>query len=147
MKRVTQTGADRAIEEFLRVVPGARAVLDELIASAPERHADWARGTADDLLEFLLAAFSRPVLLPLLREEDGAGGAEIRACFEYVESLAVSENPYVDSSVHFGILEQFLESEEILLRAYRHSLPVTRAKIVAMLEEYPETFRRLRSEL
>ncbi|MFD0029161.1 hypothetical protein ACFVJK_12910 [Streptomyces sp. NPDC127172] len=142
---MTSTGAGRAVEEFLRIVPGARAVLDEVIAADPEYYGAWARGRVDDLLEFLLQAFSRPVLLPLLRAGATADGASVRASFEYVESLASDPNSYVESSVYFGILEQFLESEGILLAALRSSLPVTRAKIVSMLEEYPATLRELRA--
>jgi len=142
---VTSTGAGRAVEEFLRTVPGARAVLDEVIAADPEHYGAWSRGSVDDLLEFLLQAFSRPVLLPLLRAGAAADGTAVRACFEYVESLASDANSYVESSVHFGILEQFLESEGVLLAALRSSLPVTRTKIVSMLEEYPATLRALRA--
>ena len=140
--------SDHAVEEFLRVVPRARTVLDGVAASDPERYGAWLEGKADDLLQFLLEAFTRPILLPLLREDfpSATDEAAIRASFAYVEGLALSDNSYVDSSLHFGILEQFLEGEKILRRAYRNSLPVTRAKLVSILKEYPETFRRLRAE-
>lgn len=139
---------DRVVEEFLRVVPNARTVLDDLAASHPERYGAWQEGKVDDMLEFFLQAFTRPILLPLLREDSPSpkDEAAIRACFEYVEGLALNDDSYLESSLYFGIVEQFLEGEEMLRRAYRHSLPVTRAEIVSLIEEYPETFRSLRAE-
>ncbi|MFE4673199.1 MULTISPECIES: hypothetical protein [unclassified Streptomyces] len=142
---MTSTGTGRAVEEFLRIVPGARTVLDEVIASYPDRYGAWSEGSVDDLLEFLLQAFTRPVLLPLLRAGGPDDETAVRACFAYIELLATDQNPYVESSVHFGILEQFLEDQNTLLRAWRHSLPATRTKLVAMLEEYPATLRALRA--
>ncbi|WP_406104472.1 hypothetical protein OG698_20045 [Streptomyces sp. NBC_01003] len=142
---MTSTGTGRAVEEFLRIVPGARTVLDEVIAAHPDRYRAWSQGSVSDLLEFLLQAFTRPVLLPLLRAGAPDDEPGVRVCFAYIESLAADPNPYVESSVHFGILEQFLESQDILLRAWKHSLPGTRTKLVAMLEEYPATLHALRA--
>ncbi|MFB7996351.1 hypothetical protein ACFC4G_26445 [Streptomyces sp. NPDC056002] len=142
---MTSTGTGRAVEEFLRVVPGARSVLDDVIAADPDRYGTWAQGSVDDLLEFLLQAFSRPVLLPLLRAGTPDDEKDVRACFAYLESLATDPNPYVESSVHFGVLEQFLEGQDVLLRAWNHSLPATRTKLTALLEEYPATLRALRA--
>ncbi|MGP4050001.1 hypothetical protein [Streptomyces sp. 2A115] len=138
---------DRVVEEFLRVVPNARSVLDDLAASHPERYGAWQEGKVDDMLEFFLQAFTRPILLPLLREDSPSpkDEAAIRACFEYVEGVALGDD-YLQSSLHFGIVEQFMEGEEMIRRAYRHSLPATRAEIVSLIEEYPETFRSLRAE-
>ncbi|MFE6961364.1 hypothetical protein [Streptomyces sp. NPDC057696] len=130
---------------MLRIVPGARTVLDEVIASHPDRYGAWSEGSVGDLLEFLLQVFTRPVLLPLLRTGAPDDEPAVRACFAYVESLATDPNPYVGSSVHFGILEQFLEDQDILLRAWNRSLPATRTKLAAMLEEYPATLRALRA--
>ncbi|MEU6663645.1 hypothetical protein [Streptomyces sp. NPDC046821] len=132
------------VGEFLRMVPGAQVVLDEVVASDPEFYGPWAWGSVDDSLEFLLQAFSRPVLLPLLRAGAEADEAAVRACFAYVEFLVSDPNACLESSVYFGILEQFLESREVLVRAWRHSLPVTREKLAAMLEHYPATYRELR---
>ncbi|MFE6808182.1 hypothetical protein ACFVEN_42035 [Streptomyces sp. NPDC057681] len=120
-------------------------MLDEVITSHPDRYGAWSEGSVDDLLEFLLQVFTRPVLLPLLRTGAPDDEPAVRACFAYVESLATDPNPYVESSVHFGILEQFLEGQDVLLRAWHHSLPETRTKLVAMFEEYPTTLRALRA--
>ncbi|MFI8792497.1 hypothetical protein [Streptomyces sp. NPDC055105] len=140
-REVTSTGTGRAVEEFLRIVPAARTVLDELIASHPDRYGAWSEGSVGDLLEFLLEVFTRPVLLPLLRTGAPDDETAVGACFAYIELLATDPNPYVESSVHFGILEQFLEDQNTLLRAWHHSLPATRTKLAAMLEEYPATLR------
>ncbi|MFI6931007.1 hypothetical protein [Streptomyces sp. NPDC050287] len=140
---------DRVVEEFLRVVPNARTVLDDLAASDPESYGAWLEGRVDDMLEFFLQAFTRPVLLPLLREDSPSpmDEAAIRACFEYVEGLVLGDDSYLESSLYFGIVEQFMEGKEMIRRAYFYSLPATRAEVVSLIERYPETFRSLRAEL
>jgi hypothetical protein len=134
------------VAEFLRQVPGARNVLDDIRERDPGLGDDWARGNVPDLLEFFLSAFSRPVLLPLLRDES-ATPDDLAPCFRYLEGLCLNEETYFRSSVEFGILEHFLESREIVLHAYACSLPKTRERLTGMLSQYPETYAGIRSDL
>lgn len=134
------------VAEFLRQVPGARDVLDEIRERDPDLGDDWERGNVPDLLEFLLSAFSRPVLLPLLRD-DSAAVDDLASCFRFLEGLCLNEETYFRNSVEFGVLEQFLEGRDIVLRAYAHSLPKTRERVTDMLGQYPETYAGIRGEL
>jgi hypothetical protein len=134
------------IAEFIRQIPGARAVLDDTRELDPGLGDDWERGNVPDLLEFFLSAFSRPVLLPLLRDES-ATADDLEPCFRYLEGLCLNEAMYFRSSVKFGILEQFLESREIFLRAYACSLPKTRDRVTALLSQYPDTYAGIRGDL
>ncbi|PWI05637.1 hypothetical protein DIZ27_37990 [Streptomyces sp. NWU339] len=138
--------AECVVAEFMRQVPGARDVLDDIRERDPGLGDDWERGNAPDLLEFFLSAFSGPVLLPLLQDES-ATPDDLEPCFRYLEGLCLNEETYFRSSVEFGILEQFLESREMVLRAYARSLPKTRERVTGMLSQYPDTYAGIRGDL
>ncbi|MBC9728573.1 hypothetical protein [Streptomyces sp. TRM68367] len=138
--------SEYVVTEFLRQVPGARDVLDEIRERDRDLGDGWGRGNVPDLLEFFLSAFSRPVLLPLLRNES-VSMDDLAPCFRYLEGLCLNEEAYFRSSVEFGVLEQFLEGREIILRSYACSLPKTRAGVTGMLSQYPETYAGMRDDL
>ncbi|MFE7389592.1 hypothetical protein [Streptomyces sp. NPDC057582] len=137
---------DSVVSAYVQQVPRSRDVLDEIRMSDPELVDEWEAGRILDLLEFLLTAFSRPILLPLLRSGEPSFG-DIDACFGYIEGLSSNESNHFLESMFFGVFEQFLEGRDIVLRAYRYSLPVTRSRIVGMLSAYPETYNEIRPDL
>lgn len=134
------------VAEFLRQVPGARDVLDDIRERDPDLGDGWERGNVPDLLEFFLRAFSRPVLLPLLRDES-ATMDDLAPCFRYLEGLCLNDGTYFRDSVGLGVLEQFLESREIILRAYACGLPKTRERVTELLSQYPDTYAGIRDDL
>jgi hypothetical protein len=136
------------VRAYLSTVPEGREVLAAVRSRNPDLYAEWINGEIQDLLEFFLKTLSWPFLLPLLRGGEGDAKALLVKCFSYIEGLSLNDDPYFRSSLEIGVLEQFLEDRDMLLRAYRLSFHSTRGLIRQMLmTEYPESYRRICGQL
>lgn len=131
------------VQAYLRTLPQAADVLRDIPEPQRSTFEAWPDGEESNLFDFLPMAFTRPFLMPLLREEP-ADRAALAACVEFLEGLAQNPHPHVQNALRFEVYEQFLESREVLVRALRHLGPVAGDALRTMLEEsYPATLAKL----
>lgn len=76
-----------------------------------------------------------PLFKPLMKSPEIDAEAEdfLARCFEFIEGLEEDPDGWLVDTAHFTFLEFFLESREVLDRAFRFAWPKTRAATLSML--------------
>ncbi|MFJ2743376.1 hypothetical protein ACIO3O_27410 [Streptomyces sp. NPDC087440] len=127
--------------EFLRRVPGARETLSH---ASPERRMELSRWPEEaDLYDFLLMNFMHPILLPELSKES-PDSSTLRESFSFIEDLTENPDEHIQGALEFQVFDQFVVSEQTILKAFENALPYSRQSFKEFLMgTYPNTYRLL----
>ncbi|MFC9469061.1 DUF7674 family protein [Streptomyces coelicoflavus] len=118
---------------YLETVPGASEILAVLPEPQRRSFKTWPHGETD-LFDFLSMAFVQPVLLPELSAHR-ENRSTLEACFGFIEGMALNPNAYVQNALYFEVYENFLESRQILFRAWAYCGPAARSGVEEMLAQ------------
>ncbi|WP_141746585.1 hypothetical protein [Streptomyces sp. LUP30] len=83
----------------------------------------------------LSEVLAHPLFQPLMEspEIDAKQKGVLERCFEFIEGLHEDPTGWLVDTAYFTFVEPFLESGEVLDRAFRFAWPKTRAATLAML--------------
>ncbi|SHI10430.1 hypothetical protein [Streptomyces sp. 3214.6] len=83
----------------------------------------------------LSEVLAHPLFQPVMEspEIDAKQKDFLERCFEFIEGLQEDPTGWLVDTAYFTFLEFFLESDEVLDRAFQFAWPKTRAEILAML--------------
>ncbi|MDX2683503.1 hypothetical protein [Streptomyces soliscabiei] len=83
----------------------------------------------------LSEVLAHPLFQPLMEspEVDAKQKDFLERCFEFIEGLQEDPTGWLVDTAYFTFVEFFLESDEVLDRAFQFAWPKTRAEILAML--------------
>lgn len=76
-----------------------------------------------------------PLFQPMMKSPEIDADAEdfLKRCFEFIEGLEEDPTGWLVDTAYFTFVESFLDSDEVLDRAFRFAWPKTRASTLAML--------------
>ncbi|MGW7385062.1 hypothetical protein [Streptomyces sp. NPDC054794] len=79
-----------------------------------------------------------PLFQPIMKSPEIDAKAEdfLKRCFEFIEALEEDPTGWLVDTAYFTFVEFFLESREVLDRAFRFAWPKTRAEILSMLRRW-----------
>jgi hypothetical protein len=125
---------DDVLNRLVEAVPEARPFAEDKYGlSAGE--ALPVEGTRVELYATLMDLLTVPVLLPELRK--GTPDAElVERCFAFCGSIFDLAGEYTRGAVYFQVLEQLLESEEVVRKALPHMSGVIKDRTMVMLRGY-----------
>jgi hypothetical protein len=83
----------------------------------------------------LSEVLAHPLFQPVMEspEIDAKQKDFLERCFEFIEGLQEDPTGWLVDTAYFTFVEFFLESDEVLDRAFQFAWPKTRAEILAML--------------
>lgn len=83
----------------------------------------------------LSEVLAHPLFQPTMRspEIDAEQRDFLERCFEFIEGLEDDPTGWLVTTAYFTFIEFFLDSDEVLDRAFRFAWPKTRAEILSML--------------
>ncbi|MGP3926291.1 hypothetical protein [Streptomyces sp. 8N616] len=134
-------GCRDVVREFVRLVPGAREALQAVEEPDRRYFAEWP--SVDSNLSDFLSIVLHPILFSALSGEEESDDV-LNGCFDFIEGFFLNEDPHVQDVIYWEILDQFLRSREVLIKAHERCRPATKAALMRMLtEDYPGIFRNI----
>lgn len=84
----------------------------------------------------LSEVLAHPLFQPAMRSQeiDAKQKDFLERCFEFIEGLESDPSGWLVDTAYFTFMEFFLDSDEVLDRAFRFAWPKTRKEILAMLK-------------
>lgn len=129
--------SDTLITELVRLLPEVEPHLEKAAArhglsASQVTHWEQISTHPGTLLSEVLA---HPLFQPLMESPETDATAEdfLRRCFDFIEGLEEDPTGQLVDTAYFTFVEPFLESREVLDRAFRFARPKTRTEILTML--------------
>ncbi|MFD4727618.1 hypothetical protein ACFWNW_21300 [Streptomyces seoulensis] len=129
--------SDDLVPQLLRLIPEVYPFMEEKaeredLAAAQVTHWDKIDLTP---MNFLSDVLVYPLFKPLMKAPEIGEDAEdlLKRCFEFIEALEEDPTGVLVTTAYFSFVEFFLESREVLERAFQFAWPKTRAEMLSML--------------
>ena len=132
--------SDDLFPQLLRLLPEVEPYVEQAAARhdlsvSDVTHWEQLNTSPGTLLSDVLAY---PLFQPLMEspEIDAEGEDFLKRCFEFIEALEEDPTGRLTDTAYFTFVESFLESREVLDRAFRFAWPKTRAAALSMLRAW-----------
>ncbi|NKQ24115.1 hypothetical protein [Streptomyces galbus] len=129
--------SDELISRLVRLIPEVEPHLEKAagrhgLRASQVSHWEQISVHPGTLLSEVLA---HPLFQPLMEapQIDAAGEEFLQRCFDFIEGLETDPTGGLVDTAYFTFLESFLESREVLDRAFRFAGPKTRKETLSML--------------
>ncbi|MCQ9129266.1 hypothetical protein KMS84_00295 [Streptomyces sp. IBSBF 2807] len=132
--------SDDLVTQLLRLLPEVNPYLEKAarrhdLSASQVTHWEQVNTHPGTLVSEVLA---HPLFQPLMEspEIDAQGEDFLKRCFEFIEALEEDPTGRLVDTAYVTFVESFLESREVLDRAFRFAWPRTRAEILSMLRAW-----------
>ncbi|MEU4875328.1 RHS repeat-associated core domain-containing protein [Streptomyces sp. NPDC021608] len=132
--------SDDLVTQLLRLLPEVNPYFEKAarrhdLSASQVTHWEQVNTHPGTLLSEVLA---HPLFQPLMEspEIDAQGEDFLERCFEFIEALEEDPTGRLVDTAYVTFVESFLESREVLDRAFRFAWPRTRAEILSMLRAW-----------
>ncbi|MDX3248194.1 hypothetical protein [Streptomyces sp. ME18-1-4] len=130
--------SDDLVVQLVRLIPEVKPFLEK---EAEREGLRASEVTHWDQIELTPANFLSEVLTyPLFQsameapEIDAEAEDFLKRCFEFIEALEEDPTGFLVTTAYFTFVEYFLESKEVLDRAFRFAWPKTRNEMLSMVK-------------